>query len=54
MPGGGEVQVLDYLTQQQKLFPALSLCFGLAFAAQTLWERYEDNVGAQDKGEVCN
>ncbi len=52
IPGHPEPQVLDYRTQQWKLFPALSLCFGLTFAAKKLWEEYEDNLQRQEEGDL--
>ena len=39
-PGEPEPQIMDYQTQQFKLFPALALCFGFQFASQFLWSSY--------------
>jgi hypothetical protein len=39
-PGEPEPQIMDYQTQQFKLFPALAISFGFHFASQFLWESY--------------
>ena len=39
-PGEPEPQIMDYQTQQFKLFPALAVSFGFHFASQFLWESY--------------
>ncbi|KAA0186590.1 hypothetical protein HAZT_HAZT004737, partial [Hyalella azteca] len=40
VPGEGEVQVLDYQTQQHKLLPQLATVFAVTFSARRLWETY--------------
>ena len=41
-PGEREVQIMDYQTQQAKLFPALAMAFSFHFAGQSLWEDYTE------------
>lgn len=50
-PGEAEPQIIDYQTQQAKLFPALALAFGFHFTSQTLWTSYND---AQQEMESDN
>ncbi|CAG0897403.1 unnamed protein product [Darwinula stevensoni] len=40
VPGAGEVQILDFVTQQWKLFPALATAFGIHFGFQYVMEQY--------------
>ncbi|XP_005109417.2 peroxisomal acyl-coenzyme A oxidase 1 [Aplysia californica] len=49
-PGGEEVQILDYQTQQYKLFPALAAAHATSFAAQTLRREYDAALGDLLKG----
>ncbi len=44
--------MFDYLTQQLKLLPPLSLCFSLTLAAQRLWKDYEENIQRQEDGDL--
>ncbi|XP_018576010.1 probable peroxisomal acyl-coenzyme A oxidase 1, partial [Anoplophora glabripennis] len=37
---GPEVQILDFVTQQYKLFPYISMCFAFQFAGSWLWNTY--------------
>ncbi|XP_051159281.1 probable peroxisomal acyl-coenzyme A oxidase 1 isoform X1 [Leptopilina boulardi] len=49
---GPETQIIDYVTQQYKLFPSLATCFALLMAADYIWELY-NNVNAElDQGEL--
>ena len=41
-PNEREVQIMDYQTQQAKLFPGLAMAFSFHFAAETLWKAYND------------
>lgn len=35
-----EPQILDYQTQQYKLFPVIATCLAYKFAAKWLWSKY--------------
>lgn len=35
-----EPQILDYQTQQYKLFPIIAACLAYKFAAKWLWAKY--------------
>lgn len=49
---GPETQIIDYITQQYKLFPSLATCFALSMASGSIWELY-NNVNAElDQGEL--
>ena len=41
-PNQAEVQIMDYQTQQAKLFPAMAMAFSFHFAGQALWNDYEE------------
>lgn len=38
----GEVQILDYQSQQHKLLPQIATVFAVTFAARNAWETYND------------
>uniref|UniRef100_A0A2S2PYQ1 Putative peroxisomal acyl-coenzyme A oxidase 1 n=1 Tax=Sipha flava TaxID=143950 RepID=A0A2S2PYQ1_9HEMI len=38
--GEREPQILDYQTQQYKLFPVIAICLAYKFAAKWLWDKY--------------
>ncbi|XP_045771165.1 probable peroxisomal acyl-coenzyme A oxidase 1 [Maniola jurtina] len=38
--GEPESQILDYLTQQHKLFPALAACYAMKITASKLWDTF--------------
>jgi hypothetical protein len=40
-PGEPEPQIIEYQTQQHKLFPPLAFAFGFHFASYALWEAYQ-------------
>ncbi|XP_061385814.1 probable peroxisomal acyl-coenzyme A oxidase 1 isoform X2 [Danaus plexippus] len=39
-PGEQECQILDYLTQQHKIFPAIATCHALRIAGKKLWDTF--------------
>ncbi len=49
--GEAEVPVLDYLTQQRLLLPALATTYGLHFAVQELVERYDRHMASAGDDE---
>ncbi|XP_071499066.1 peroxisomal acyl-coenzyme A oxidase 1-like [Diadema antillarum] len=48
---GPEVPILDFQTQQQKLFPGLAAVFAIYFAGQHLRRLYEENEESLLKGD---
>ncbi|KAJ8688212.1 hypothetical protein QAD02_024007 [Eretmocerus hayati] len=51
-PDGGEMQIIDYVTQQYKLFPHLATCFALMWSADWIWEMYNNVTAELDQGEL--
>ncbi|XP_058798403.1 probable peroxisomal acyl-coenzyme A oxidase 1 [Phymastichus coffea] len=51
-PDGPETQIIDYVTQQHKLFPNLAACFALVWAADWIWEMYNNVTAELDQGEL--
>ncbi|OXU23026.1 hypothetical protein TSAR_016605 [Trichomalopsis sarcophagae] len=51
-PDGPETQIIDYVTQQYKLFPPLAMCFALSWAADWIWEMYNNVTAELDQGEL--
>ena len=49
-PGGAEVAVLDYPSQQEKLMPLLATAYGAHFASRRLAKLYADVKAASKKG----
>jgi acyl-CoA oxidase len=47
-----EPQILDYLTQQYKLFPNLAACFALRFNAIWLWNMYNCVTAELEEGDM--
>ncbi|XP_074109403.1 acyl-coenzyme A oxidase 1 [Cotesia typhae] len=48
----GECQIIDFVTQQYKLFPHLASCFSFMLSADWIWEMY-NNVSAElHQGEL--
>ncbi|XP_040850668.1 peroxisomal acyl-coenzyme A oxidase 2 [Ochotona curzoniae] len=45
-PSDPEVKILDYQTQQQKLFPQLAMCYAFHFQATSLLEFFENSYKA--------
>ncbi|GFR89175.1 acyl-coenzyme A oxidase, partial [Elysia marginata] len=50
-PQGGEVQIIDYQTQQYKLFPAMASMFGIFFTSQKLVSAYNRELPRLIKGD---
>lgn len=47
-----EPQIMDYVTQQYKLFPNLAACYAFRISADWIWDMY-NNVSAElDQGEL--
>uniref|UniRef100_A0AAG5DQ63 Acyl-coenzyme A oxidase n=1 Tax=Anopheles atroparvus TaxID=41427 RepID=A0AAG5DQ63_ANOAO len=51
-PNEPEVQVIDHLTQQYKLFPALAKSVIFKLASDNLWEMYNQVTSELDKGDL--
>ena len=51
-PGEPEPQILEYQTQQLKLFPSLALVMGFSFAAESLWAAYEEGLQSVEEGDM--
>ena len=47
-----EPQILDYQTQQMKLFPAISTAYAMMFAGAALRKIYYDILAAVDRGDT--
>jgi acyl-CoA oxidase len=50
--GGGEVPVLDYLTQQRALLPALATTYGLHFAVRDLVHQYGSMSADEERRRI--
>jgi len=51
-PGAGESQILDYQTQQYKIFPAIATSLAYKFAASWLWNVYNDVTSQLEQGDL--
>ncbi|KAJ9577675.1 hypothetical protein L9F63_005755, partial [Diploptera punctata] len=51
-PGEPEPQIMDYMTQQYKLFPNLATCFALRFNANWLWNMYNSVTAELEEGDL--
>lgn len=49
-----EPQILDFVTQQYKLFPNLAACFAFQFCANWLWEVYNEVTSELEAGKLRN
>lgn len=47
-----EVQILDYVTQQYKIFPHLATCFAFKITANWIWDMYNVINVEMDHGEL--
>ncbi|XP_012284641.1 probable peroxisomal acyl-coenzyme A oxidase 1 [Orussus abietinus] len=47
-----ETQIIDYVTQQYKLFPNLAACYAFVMSADWIWEMYNNVTAELDKGEL--
>jgi len=46
----GESQILDYQTQQYKIFPAIAISLAYKFAASWLWDVYNNVTSQLEEG----
>ncbi|CAG9855181.1 unnamed protein product [Phyllotreta striolata] len=53
-PDQPEPQIMDYLTQQYKLFPNIAACFAFQYAANWLWDTYNNVTGELETGQLDN
>ncbi|XP_063239947.1 probable peroxisomal acyl-coenzyme A oxidase 1 [Bacillus rossius redtenbacheri] len=51
-PGEPEPQIMDYRTQQYKLFPNIAACFAMRFAARRLWNIYNNVTSDLEEGDL--
>nr|XP_018909347.1 PREDICTED: probable peroxisomal acyl-coenzyme A oxidase 1 [Bemisia tabaci] len=51
-PGAGETQILEYRTQQHKLFPPMAMCFAMRCSADWLWDIYNSVTAELDRGDL--
>jgi len=51
-PKGAEVQIIDYLTQQHKLFPYLAATYVMHFAGLQVMRMYHDNLKRISQGDM--
>ncbi|XP_066266325.1 peroxisomal acyl-coenzyme A oxidase 1-like [Branchiostoma lanceolatum] len=51
-PGEPEPQILDYQTQQYKLFPQLAAAYAFWFAAQFMTQQHGSITGSMEKGDM--
>jgi len=48
----GESQILDYQTQQYKIFPAIAISLAYKFAASWLWDVYNNVTSQLEQGDL--
>lgn len=53
-PNGPEPQILDYVTQQHKLFPLIATCFAIHYSAAWIWDMYNNVTEDINKGQLDN
>ncbi|CAH1153430.1 unnamed protein product [Phaedon cochleariae] len=53
-PDDPEPQIMDFLTQQYKLFPFISASFAFQYAATWLWNTYNNVTGELETGQLDN
>nr|CAD7263258.1 unnamed protein product [Timema shepardi] len=51
-PGEPEPQIMDYRTQQYKLFPNIASCLAMRFAAMWLWNLYNNITSELEEGDM--
>lgn len=49
-----EPAIIDYVTQQHKLFPNIASCFAFQYAATWLWDTYNNVTGELESGNLGN
>ncbi|XP_019874586.2 probable peroxisomal acyl-coenzyme A oxidase 1 [Aethina tumida] len=53
-PNAPEPQIIDYVTQQYKLFPQIATCFAFQYSATWLWDIYNNVTGELESGQLDN
>lgn len=53
-PSEPEVQILDFLTQQYKIFPYIASCFAFQYAAALIWDTYNSVSSELETGQFDN
>lgn len=51
-PQDPEVQIMDHLTQQHKLFPQLAKCIVFKWAADHIWDMYKEVTAELERGQL--
>ncbi|EFN76281.1 probable peroxisomal acyl-coenzyme A oxidase 1 [Harpegnathos saltator] len=51
-PDEPEQQIMDYVTQQYKLFPNLAACYAFRISADWIWDMYNNVTAELDQGEL--
>lgn len=49
-----ETQILNYVTQQHKIFPNIATCFAFQYAANWLWDIYNEVNSQLETGQLDN
>lgn len=49
-----EPQIIDFITQQYKLFPNIATCFAFQYAANWLWDVYNNVTSELESGQMDN
>lgn len=53
-PDDPETQIIDFVTQQHKLFPNIATCFAFQYAANLLWDVYNVINSQLEQGQLDN
>ncbi|KAJ8955467.1 hypothetical protein NQ318_003567 [Aromia moschata] len=53
-PDEPEPQIIDFITQQYKLFPYIATCFAFQYTASWLWDIYNNVTGELETGHLDN
>ncbi|KAK4320234.1 hypothetical protein Pmani_008885 [Petrolisthes manimaculis] len=53
VPGEPEPQILEYQTQQYKLLPQIATVYGIMFAANDVWNTYNEVTGNISEGNLA-
>ncbi|XP_071441576.1 acyl-coenzyme A oxidase 1 [Hetaerina americana] len=52
VPGEREPQIIDYRTQQYKLFPHIASCLAMKFASNWIWDMYNNVTSEIEEGDL--
>lgn len=52
VPRGPEPQIIDFVTQQYKLFPQIATYFALHYSGSWLWEMYNNVTSELASGQL--